>query len=503
MPIWNRRHLFKSMLATSAAAYLPASSTRLNALEGSARFQPVRDHILQAISQGRATGVSLAVVQRGQIVWAEGFGYADREHKIPATPDTPFCLASITKAFTATLVATLAAQGLLDLDAPAMRYLRRTPLRRPNGDPNAITVRMLGAHCSGLPGTFAAYPVRGVVAAPSVNAFLHDYGRLAYPPGMTYEYSNIGFEALGAIVSGVTGQSFETVIEQRLLKPLGMRNSFFSLVARRGLTPAIGYDSTDKQIPAYTTSTPPSGELYASARDLARFASFHLGRPLPGTQRVLEDHWLRELHAPVFNGPRGIATTFGWFKGRLATGEPYYFKNGGQPGVATKVFLIPSADLACVVLSNRTDAMPMVAACCREIISSYISGFSIPEEDAGAAPSRFVPTPEYVGSWKGKLLNAGADQPVLFTLAADSSATLALSNRPAQAVVDLKGQTPGFEGTTSGLVDCTDGAAFGSRTLVLKLISSGGKLVGRVTARGTRPGLLLANIPYVLMLERA
>lgn len=503
MPVWNRRHLLKSMLVAPASAYLPASSPCPSAVGGSARFRSVRDYILQAIKEGRATGVSLAVVQRGRLVWAEGFGYADRDLEIPVTPDMPFCLASLTKPFTATLVATLAAQGLLDLDASAMRYLRNTPLRRPNGDPNAITVRMLGAHCSGLPGTFAAYPVGGVVPAPSMNAFLHDYGRLAYPPGTVYEYCNIGFEALGAVVSGVTGQSFETVMDQRLLQPLGMQNSFFLLAARRELTPAIGYDATDKRLPYYTTSTPPSGELYASARDLARFASFHLGRPLPGTQRVLDDRWLRELHAPVFTGPRGIDTTFGWFRGRLATGEPYFFKNGGQPGVAAEVFLIPSADLACVVLSNRTDTMPMVAECCREIISSYVSGFSIPEEDAGAVASRFVPTAEYVGSWKGKLLNAGADQSVLFTLAGDGLATFALSERPAQAAIDLKGQTPGFEGVTSGLVDCTDGAAFGRRTLVLKLIASGGKLVGRVTARGTRPGLLLANIPYVLMLERA
>ena len=502
MPFWTRRHLLKSMLAAPAVAYLPASFPR-STPEGSAQFQPVREHIEQAIREGRITGVSLAVVQRGRLVWAEGFGYADRELKIPVTPETPFCLASITKAYTATLVATLSAQGLLDLDAPAMRYLRRTPLQSSAGNLNAITVRMLGAHCSGLPGTFAAYPVGGDVTPPSMNAFLHDYGRSAYPPGTVYEYCNIGFEALGAIVSGVTGQSFGTAMERRVLKPLVLRDSFFSLAARRGRTPAVGYDATDTQIPAYTTSTPPSGELYASAQDLARFASFHLGRPIPGAQRVLDDRWLRELHAPVFTGPRGIDTTFGWFRGRLATGEPYLFKNGGQPGVATKVFLLPLLDLACVVLSNRTDAMPAVAECCREIISFYVPGFSIPEEDAGAAPGRFVPTAEYIGSWQGKLLNAGADQPVHFTLAADGSATLALSCRPAMAVVDLKSQTPGFAGTTSGLVDCTDGTAFGSRTLTLKLVASGGKLLGRVTAFGTRPGLLLANVPYVLTLERA
>ena len=503
MPYLNRRKFLHSILATSATASMSGSALRFRASGAPARFQSVRERLLRAIRQGQATGVSVAVVWKGEIIWSEGFGFADREHKVGATPDTPFSLASITKPFTATLVAALASERSLSLDAPAIHFLKTTPILGPNGDPNAVSIRMLGAHNSGLPGTFAAYLADGTVAAPSTEAFLKNYGRLAYPPGQIYEYGNIGFEALGEIVSGLTHQPFGAVMDRRLLQPLGMRNSFFSNAVDHIPSAAVGYDESDKRIPYYTTATPASGELYASAHDLIRFALFNLSQPSLGARRVLNDYWLRELHRPFFIGPRGIATTFGWFTGKLASGEPYLFKGGGQPGVAAKIFVLPSEDLACVVLTNRTDATQLVGECWEEIIQSYVPGFTVPQEDAGPAADNFVPTASCIGAWKGKLRNAGADQTVRFTFSAEGTATLGLSGRPPQRVNQLMGDSGGFEGITSGLIDCDHGEAFGSRTLVLKLVPHAGKLCGRVTARGTRPGLLLANLPYVLTLERA
>ena len=500
MPRTNRRQLLRSMLGASATAFMPGSVPQWCDSQLPPRSQSVRKYILQAIHQGRATGVSIAVVRRGELIWSEGFGYADREHKIVTTPDTPFSLASITKAFTATLVATLAAEGRLSLDAPAMQFLKATPLLGPNGDPNAVSIRMLGSHSSGLPGTFAAYRADENLAAPPTESFLKDYGRLAYPPGRVYEYGNIGFEALGLIATGLTHQPFAVAMERRILGPLGMRNSFFNS-GRRIASAAAGYDADNRRIPYYTTATPPSGELYASAHDLIRFALFHL-HSLRGMQSVLQTDWLRELHTPFFDGPRGISTTFGWFTGKLASGELYLFKGGGQPGVATKIFLLPSAELACVVLTNRTDGKPLVDTCCEEIIQSYVSGFKLPEEDAGPGASSFVPHAACIGAWEGKLRNAGADQFVRFDLNADGAATLGLSGRTAQRVTQLQAQSAGFVGTTRGLIDCDHGEAFGERTLELKLVPHEGRLCGRVIAQGTRPGLLLADLPYVLTLDR-
>src|SRR6201999_3542702 len=114
--------------------------------------------------------------------------------------------------------------------------------------------------------TFSAHVLNGSAPAQSMAAFLNDYGHLAYPPGQVYEYGNIGFEALGAIVEGVTRQAFGHAVEERVLRPLALHDSFFSEPERRIII-AAGYDEEGKRIPLYRTSTPPSGELYASAHD--------------------------------------------------------------------------------------------------------------------------------------------------------------------------------------------------------------------------------------------
>src|SRR6266702_3772304 len=169
--------------------------------------------------------------------------------------------------------------------------------------------------------------------APNAETLLHEYGRLAYPPGSCYEYGNIGYVALGAVASNVTGMDFGSLMTRRVLKPLGLRDSFFGTNAARLQTSAVGYDDSGNPIPYYTTSTPPSGELYASAHDLARFAMFNLKNDLGVRSQILDSQWIDELHQPVFRGPSGTATTFGWFSAATKSGIHTVYKSGGQPGV--------------------------------------------------------------------------------------------------------------------------------------------------------------------------
>lgn len=497
----SRRSLFRSSLAASSAMLLERGPLRLLAAEGAVDFEPFRQLIAGAVGRGEATGVALAVWRGGRVVWEEGFGFADRERRVASTAHTSYSLASITKTFTATLAALLAEEKAISLDAAAMRYLQATPLQGSNGDPRNVTIRMLGAHCSGLPLTFAAHLVGGPAPPLNTAAYLREYGRLAYPAGQVYEYGNIGFEALGAIIERLTGRAFARVLDERLLRPLQLRDSFFSDAAGRISSAARGYDANGKRIPSYCTSTPPSGELYASVHDLARFALASFSEAKGSS--VLTDGVRGAVRTPVFHGPHGVSSTFGWFTGKLAGGEPYYFKAGGQPGVAAKMFMLPSVDAGCAVVTNRTDNMRLVDECCRRILREYVPRFSVPEEDAGPGTSPFRATEEMIGVWRGKLLNGGADQVVRFRMDADGSATLGLSDGSPKPVRNMRGEVPGFEGTTSGLVECRDADAFGVRTLVLKLVPHEGRLVGRVTAQGARPGMLLANIPYVVTLERA
>jgi Beta-lactamase len=245
--------------------------------------------------------------------------------------------------------------------------------------------------------------------------------------------------------------------------------------------------SAAKPIPYYTTSTPPSGELYASAHDLALFAMWNMKNHVTGQNRILEQKWIDELHKPVYVGPLGVATTFGWFTGTLKSGLPYVFKGGGQPGVATKLYMVPSEDLACLVVTNRTDGTELANGICDQILRSYLSEWMPPEEDAGPPSEPFVATREFVGRWKGILRNGGAEEPVRLQVDSSTSATLAIGKAPAVKILQMQSQGSGVEGMSTGLIESDDAAAFGVRKLVVKFILQDGKLVGRVIARGVNP----------------
>ncbi len=207
----TRREALSTMISTPIGAVLTQSKSVAREVTVSKPgrkqpdFQPIRTQILQAVAQGAATGVAVAVAHRGRIVWEEGFGWANREAELKAMPRTAFRMASITKPFTATTLLTPVAEGKVSLDGPANRYLSNSSIEGANGNADAATVRLLGAHASGLPEMFEEYSQEEANLALRPDALLREYGRLAYPPGSCYEYSNIGFAALGAIASNLTG----------------------------------------------------------------------------------------------------------------------------------------------------------------------------------------------------------------------------------------------------------------------------------------------------------
>jgi CubicO group peptidase (beta-lactamase class C family) len=402
-----RREFLSSLLFASVQCIVPASMHGINGPKFSASalgkrdFEPVRHRILKEIAAGAATGVAVAVAHNGNIVWEEGFGWANREACLKATSHTPFNLASLTKPFTTTTLMTLTAEGQLALDDPANKYLAKSKIAGTNGNADAATVRQLGAHVSGLSTMFAMYTRTEANLALNSEELLREYGNLAYPPGSCYEYSNIGFAALSAIASNLTGLEIGTLLTKRVLKPLGLNDSYFDTGVARRRTGALRYDSSGNPIPDYKTATPASGELYASAHDLAQFAMFNM--KCHDRARFLEDHWIEELHKPVFVGPSGVATTFGLFSGHLKSGRQIVFKIGGQPGVATALYMVPSEDLACLVLTNRSDGRELCSSVCSEILSSCLPEWRQPDETSGPTPSPIVITPELRGHWQGIL----------------------------------------------------------------------------------------------------
>ena len=502
----NRREVTRWMLSASigslAAVRLSASAGSFHGAGSNTDFGSVRNRIQQAIARGDATGVAVAVIEGGRIVWEEGFGWANREATLKATPHTPFSMASVTKPFTATTLMTLVAEGRLSLDAPANRSLVGSKILGKNGYANAATVRMLGAHVSGLPGMYESYDADEAKLVPSPNVLLEEYGRLAYPPATCYEYSNIGYAALDAIASGLTQTEFGALIHRMVLTPLGLNDSFFGsdIVRLRGS--ATRYDPLGHPIPHYTTSTPASGELYASAHDLARFILFNMGHRVQGEATILRQTDIDELHRPVFVGPSGVASTFGWFTSHTVSGVPYFFKSGGDPGVANRICFVPSRGLACVVVTNQSNAGDLAYGICDEVMTNHLSDWRRPEEYCGFPNIPFVASSSHRGRWEGALENGGANMPIVLNIGSGESATLAIGSNGAEEITEMRTEGEAFTGTCSGQINSSDAIRAGAKTLQIKLLPLGDRLVGRVFAIAGDPNFKNVRLPYVLTMSR-
>jgi CubicO group peptidase (beta-lactamase class C family) len=167
---------------------------------------------------------SVLVADKGEVVFAKGYGLADVEQNIPNTPETKFMIGSITKQFTAMLVTQLIEKGKLRLDNAISDFLPNFP----KDIGGRITVEMLLCHTSGLP-----FPegIEKYYYVSTKDEYLREFLKqlseegLRFEPGQGYGYSNAGYFILGLIVEKVTGKTYEEVLQEQILKPLGMSDT--------------------------------------------------------------------------------------------------------------------------------------------------------------------------------------------------------------------------------------------------------------------------------------
>ena len=194
---------------------------------------PIRSDALRAFIDERLPVVggedlpslSVGVAVGNEVVFAQAYGWADREQKRKATPETIYAVGSISKALTATGVMVLAERGVIDLDAPANTYLAASPLQPLDTTWAPVTVRHLLQMTGGIPHMWwHNWSDRGT-PAPATNVFLQDYGLSVFPPGEQFFYSNLSFGILAQIIANVSGGSFEDFMIRDVFEPLGMTST--------------------------------------------------------------------------------------------------------------------------------------------------------------------------------------------------------------------------------------------------------------------------------------
>jgi CubicO group peptidase (beta-lactamase class C family) len=453
------------------------------AAQGGDQYDAIRQDIEREIAAGRASGVAVALTQRGKVIWQEGFGWADKKRGRRVTSDTPFSLASVTKPFTTTALMVLVAVKKLLLDARANDYLGPAKIRAGVGNPDSVTVRALASHSSGLPRIFQIFPEGGSRKQPSMDEVIRDYGVLVSPPNEQYYYSNVGIGTVAHIVSRMSGRDFGEFLQGKVLKPLGLSHSFFDTDLSRRDEMAQRYDDQGNAFPFYVTSTPGTGELYASAHDMARFAMFHLKDHLADQQPILSDELIDELHRPVVRIFADRSYGIGWMVGRAFDGSNVLYHNGGQAGVATVMVLLPARDISCVVLTNQEADQNLVERTRDAAIRTLVPQWKW----KSLAPLPPQPLPEtYRGKWRGKL-HAGDRTVALTLLITENESTLQIQGQNKESITDVGLVEEMMVGKTRGDLGLPATRAAKADTLSLRLKLRGPKLEGEIGAEAPIP----------------
>jgi len=319
-------------------------------------------------------GLSIAVVDGDRIVHSRGFGVADASGR-QVIPQTPFRLASTSKAFTALAVMQLVEEGQLDLDRTVRSYLPWFTTSDPVAS-GRITLRQLLNQTSGL--STATGNADNLVDDVAPGALERGVKRLSgqaldSPPGAEFHYSNSNYEVLGLLVEVAAGESFATYLDKHVLQPLDMRHTHTSLAAAqadglaRGYYRWFGIASMPTDTPFSTASVPAAG-IFSSAEDLAHALIAHLNSGRYGGRSVLSPAGMEQLHAGTAVAPGyGDKYAMGWFVHPLladpdlseATSE-YHLPlvvdhNGTWPTYHSVMVLLPGLRLGAVLLANRYD----------------------------------------------------------------------------------------------------------------------------------------------------
>ncbi|MEU5218337.1 serine hydrolase domain-containing protein [Streptomyces sp. NPDC020807] len=344
---------------TPAFAGTPATATAVQA------SGPDLGPVIAGLPRADATA-ALVRVGGTEGTWQGGAGVHDLESGAPADPAARFRAGSVTKVFTAATVLQLAAEGRIDLDRPARAYL---PELIP-GRYATVTVRQLLNHTHGIPapdfpGTTVEewYANRFTVHSPGAMVRSATAKPREFRPGTRQHYLNIGYTIAGLLVERVTGDSFERQVERRILRPLGLRDTYLPGTAAEISGPYNhGYQTMrldDGTIGLRDVSVWPAtdgwaaGDLVSTTADLERFVrELFAGRVVRGP--LLEEMFTLP-HVPDATTGKPAAYSAGLSMKRLG-GREVWGKTGGRWGYNTAVASTRDGSRTLVYSVNATDA---------------------------------------------------------------------------------------------------------------------------------------------------
>ncbi len=290
--------------------------------------------------------------------------------------DSVFQIGSITKTWTATMIAQLVEEGRASYDATVSRLLPGTRLGRDDAS-ERITVRHLLTHSSGLDGDVFDDTGRGDDCVEKYVALLADVGR-TFEPGAAYSYCNSGYVVLGRIVEVLDGRSWDESLRERLVGPLGLRDTVTLPEEAILRAPALGHHAPPHAVTPYDTwmlprALGPAGLVTCSAADLLTYSRMHLDRPRTAM-------WEEQLPIPGHHQFSGIGLS--WRVGEW-DGVRVLAHDGGTVGQSARLRLVPERDFAVCLLTNSTNGESLADRLLPDVFESELGVTAPPSPEPG------------------------------------------------------------------------------------------------------------------------
>jgi CubicO group peptidase (beta-lactamase class C family) len=334
-------------------------------------YAPVKATVSQLIKKemkkNDVIGLSIALVDDQQVVWAEGFGYADEKKELIATPETVYRIGSLTNLFTATAVMQLAEQGKLDIDRPLQTYLPEFSVQSRFTSSASITIRALLTHHSGLPSNLLKGMWNGKPEPYTNVVKLIKEEYTAYPPDVIFSYSSVGTTLVGHVVERMSGRSYVSYINESLLHPLGMTHTDFSPAQNMSGSLSRGYHK-GRELDEPFLRDVPAGGMQSTVLDLGRFMQMIIANGRSNGNQVLKSETLAEMLKPQNTQiPLDLGLHIGleWMLSGLGDMDIQgagivAHHAGGTLMFQGQMIVIPGHKLGVVVLSNSSNSIQVV-----------------------------------------------------------------------------------------------------------------------------------------------
>jgi beta-lactamase class C len=354
-------------IATPAIASIPSAS-RIRDITPQAR--EVERLAEQLVAQKHLPGLALAIVQNGQVITLRGYGVTEVGSNQPVTTDTVFRLASLSKAFAATLTGLLVEQDAMNWDAPIVNQLPEFKLRD-LGSARTVSARDILSHRVGLTRNTYDRDLESDEPYPLLAERLSN-APMACAPGQCYAYQNIAFSLIGDLTFAATGDFYSHQVETKIFAPLGMYSSTYG---RDGLEASASWAHPHVRgrggwVPVQPKDSyyhvPPAAGVNSSIHDMAQWLIAQMGhRP-----DVLSPSLLNQIHTPEVATPSELHSS-PWRRARLTnayyalgwrvfdySGHTLLFHGGAVQGYRSMIGFLPDEDVGMVVLWNSESAAP-------------------------------------------------------------------------------------------------------------------------------------------------